>query len=130
MLNELSYDWVDRGIGDRGAQTVSGFVTPDGNIACDFSDGVSCTVYDHQYTDGCDGNEGTTYSMTVNGAEMDCDSHVGDAGDRETMPHDEIGTDGFIECASLDDRVSCYSALNPAVGFEISDIGHYTYGSG
>ncbi|WP_147105131.1 hypothetical protein [Nesterenkonia populi] len=127
-LNEISYDWVDRGVGDRGAQTVSGFATPDGNIECDFSDGVTCTVYEHNYNDGCPGGEGTTYSMTVTGAEMDCDNLVEPDEGRESMPYDEIGTDGFIECASLEDRVSCYSALNPSIGFEISETGHYTYG--
>lgn len=123
-MDTVGTDWVNRSISISGAATMSSFVTPDGNIACEFGDGLRCTAYEHDYVapEGCD--DGTTYLMTVDAAaNLDCGNPVEDEGN-ETLGVDQAATDGFMACVSLDDRVSCYNALT-GNGFEISERGHY-----
>ncbi|WP_218221684.1 hypothetical protein [Nesterenkonia sp. Act20] len=123
-MDSVGTDWVNRSISISGAATMSSFVTPDGNIACEFGDGLRCTAYEHEYVapEGCD--EGTTYLMQVDAAAaLDCGNPVDDEGN-ETLGIDQAATDGFMACVSLDDRVSCYNALT-GNGFEISERGHY-----
>ncbi|MBE1523424.1 hypothetical protein [Nesterenkonia lutea] len=117
-------DWVNRSIPIGGAENMSSFVTPDGNIACEFDGGLRCTAYEHDYVApaGCD--EGTTYLMQVDAAaQLDCGNPVQEE-DYETLGVDQAASDGFMACVSLDDRVSCYNALS-GNGFEISERGHY-----
>ncbi len=123
-MDSVGTDWVNRSISISAATTMSSFVTPDGNIACEFGDGLRCTAYEHEYVapEGCD--DGTTYLMTVDAAaNLDCGNPVDDEGS-ETLGVDQAATDGFMACVSLDDRVSCYNALT-GNGFEISERGHY-----
>lgn len=123
-METVGTDWVNRSVSIAGASTMSSFVTPDGNIQCEFDGGLRCTAYEHEYQApaGCDA--GTTYLMEVDAAAaLDCSNPVADE-DRETLGVDQAATDGFMACVSLDDRVSCYNALTGA-GFEISERGHY-----
>lgn len=123
-METVGTDWVNRSVSIAGASTMSSFVTPDGNIQCEFDGGLRCTAYEHEYQApaGCDA--GTTYLMEVDAAAaLDCSNPVAEE-DRETLGVDQAATDGFMACVSLDDRVSCYNALTGA-GFEISERGHY-----
>lgn len=123
----ISTDWADQLVeAPSDAQEMSSFVTPDENIQCVLEDGVRCTVFEHEYAapEGCE--EGTTYSMQVDGDPgPDCENPVPDE-DRDTLDHDETATDGFLACVSLEDRVSCFNTLT-GEGFEMSERGHYPY---
>lgn len=127
LLTEVGTDWVNRSIGLGGAQEMDGFVTPNGNIQCEFSDGVRCTAYQHSYAApaGCSG--GTTYRMQVDGgtAGPHCEDPV-ERTDRQTLSVNSSATDGFLVCISMSDRVSCYNSVTGG-GFEISERGHYPY---
>ena len=122
ILNTVGTDWADREVGLRGAEQMSGFSAQDGNVECEFDDGVTCTVYQTSPA-LCD--EGTTYTMTVQGVDVDCDAQL-DRGGRETLSVDSSATDGFLVCTELSDRVTCYNSIDP-FGFEMSNTGNYAY---
>ncbi|RJN33004.1 hypothetical protein [Nesterenkonia natronophila] len=122
MLTSVGTDWVDREVGLRGAEQMSGFSAQDGNVECDFDDGVTCTVYQ---TSPALCEEGTTYTMTVDGVDVDCDAQL-DRGGRDTLSVDSSATDGFLVCTEMSDRVSCYNSIDP-FGFEMSNTGNYAY---
>ncbi|NDK33156.1 variant leucine-rich repeat-containing protein [Nesterenkonia haasae] len=122
MLTSVGTQWVDREIELRGAEQMSGFSAQNGNVECEFDDGVTCTVYQTN-PQLCD--EGTTYTMTVDGVDVDCDAHI-EPGGRETLNLDENATDGFLVCMEMSDRVTCYNSIDP-FGFEISNTGNYSY---
>lgn len=123
-LNTVGTDWVTRSINDlRGAEQVSSFTAQGGNVECEFSDGLTCTVYS-TVVEPCD--EGATYRMTVEGVEVDCGAHL-ESGDREeSLSADEAATDGFLVCQELSDRLTCFNTLE-LFGFEMSNTGHYTW---
>lgn len=124
-LTALGTGWVDRQIGLGGAEEMDGFSMHDGNIQCEFGDGVRCTVFDatHSAPSGCE--DATTYRMQVDGGpgEPDCDNPVEEQ-DRPSLGSNELATDGFIACINVSNRVSCYNSLD-GTGFELSEIGHY-----
>lgn len=124
-LDEVGVDWADVAFEASGAQTMDSFVTPDGNIHCEWDEGVRCTVMDFDYDppSGCE--DATTYSLTVDDAGTACDDPVTEDDDRETLDHDQTAAIGVLACVSLDDRVSCYSMVDGS-GFEVSEGGHYT----
>jgi hypothetical protein len=122
MLTSVGTDWVDREVGLRGAEQMSGFSAQDGNVECEFDDGVTCTVYQ---TNPALCDEGTTYTMTVGGVDVDCDAQL-DRGGRDTLSVDSSATDGFLVCTEMSDRVSCYNSIDP-FGFEMSNTGNYAY---
>ena len=43
--DDVGTDWVDRSVSVAGASDMRSFITPDGNIACDFDGGLRCTAY-------------------------------------------------------------------------------------
>lgn len=122
MLTTVGTDWVNREIELRGAEQMSGFSAQDGNVECEFNDGVTCTVYQTSPA-LCD--EGTTYTMTVDGVDVDCDAHL-EPGGRDTLSVDDNATDGFLVCMEMSDRVTCYNSIDP-FGFEMSNTGNYSY---
>lgn len=123
-MMQVSTGWADdsRSVGLRGADQVSGFSAQDGNVECEFDDGLTCTVYSTT-PELCD--EGATYRMTLDGVDVDCDAHL-ESGGRETLSVDDWATDGFMVCGELSDRVTCYNSLE-LFGFEISNTGNYSY---
>lgn len=121
-LTTVGTDWADRAVDLRGADVVSGFSAQDGNVVCEFDDGLTCTVYDTS-PELCD--EGATYRMTVDGVDVDCDAHL-ESSDAETLSEDDSATDGFLVCTEMSDRLSCYNSLEP-FGFEVSSTGNYSY---
>ena len=121
-LTTVGTDWADRAVELGGAEVMDGFSAQGGNVECEFGDGLTCTVYDTN-PEHCD--EGATYRMTVDGVDVDCDAHL-EPGDRETLSEDDSATDGFLVCAEMSDRVSCYNSIDP-FGFEMSSTGNYDY---
>ncbi|GFZ84492.1 variant leucine-rich repeat-containing protein [Nesterenkonia alkaliphila] len=123
-LSTVGTDWVTRGINDlRGAEEVSSFTAQGGNVECEFSDGVTCTVYSTT-VEPCD--EGATYRMTVEGVEVDCGAHL-EPGEREqSLSENDAATDGFLVCQELSDRLTCFNTVE-VFGFEMSNTGHYTW---
>lgn len=121
-MDSVGTDWVDRVAGLRGADTMSGFTAQDGNVECEFDEGVVCTVYN---TNPQQCEIGATYRMTVDGVELDCDAQL-DADDRDTLSVDDSATDGFLVCTEMSDRVSCYNTVE-LFGFEMSSTGNYPY---
>lgn len=125
-LDEVGIGWADTAFDAPDAQTMDSFVTPDGNVLCEWEDGVRCTVLDFEYTppSGCE--DATTYSLTVDGAGTACDDPVEESADLEPLDHDQAAAIGVLACLSLEDRVSCYNMIDGS-GFELSERGHYTY---
>lgn len=121
-MDSVGTDWVDRAAGLRGADTMSGFTAQDGNVECEFDDGVVCTVYN---TNPQQCETGATYRMTLDGVELDCDAQL-EAEDRDTLSVDDSATDGFLVCTEMSDRVSCYNSVE-LFGFEMSSTGNYPY---
>ncbi|WP_300343916.1 hypothetical protein [Nesterenkonia sp.] len=125
-LTAVGTDWVNRYMPAGDAEQMSSFEIHDGNIQCEFDDGLRCTVYDHNYAapEGCE--DGTTYRMQVDGggAEVDCDNPVEEA-DREALAEESSATDGFLVCLNTSNRISCYNSVDGS-GFELSETGHYS----
>ncbi|GAA1808271.1 variant leucine-rich repeat-containing protein [Nesterenkonia flava] len=126
LMQTVGTDWVNQQMSTSGAQTMSGFVTPDGNAACEFADGLRCTVFEQTSAAPAGCGSGATFHMPVDAsASLDCDNHPIDDSDFDTLGYNQSATDGFAACVSLDDRISCFNALN-AQGFEMSERDHYT----
>ncbi|WP_150463040.1 variant leucine-rich repeat-containing protein [Nesterenkonia ebinurensis] len=123
-LTAVGTDWVTRGINDmRGAEQISSFTAQGGNVECEFSDGLTCTVYSTT-AEPCD--EGATYRMTVQGAEVDCEAHLESGNREQTLSEGDAATDGFLVCQELSDRLTCFNTVE-VFGFEVSNTGHYTW---
>lgn len=129
LLSAVSTAWVNQTVATPdGAQTIDGFTAQDGDVVCEFTDGLRCTFYDQADSapGTCDGP--VTYRIQAGGgnAEPDCDNPVDQDSDYSVLSVDDAATDGFLACRSLEDRVSCFNTLN-ANGFEMSSTDDYAY---
>ena len=121
-MDSVGTEWADRAVGTRDAEPMSGFTAQGGNVECEFDDGVTCTVYNTN-PQLCD--TGSTYRMTVEGVELDCDAQLEPNG-QDTLSPESSATDGFLVCTEMGDRLSCYNSVDP-FGFEMSNTGNYAY---
>ncbi|HLR46186.1 MAG TPA: hypothetical protein VK092_03445, partial [Deinococcales bacterium] len=122
VMDSVGTEWADRAVGTRGAEPVGGFTAQDGNVECAFDDGLTCTVFDTT-PQLCE--DGSTYTMTVDGVDVDCDGQLESNG-YDTLAEGDSATDGFLVCTEMSDRLSCYNSLDP-FGFEMSNTGNYAY---
>lgn len=122
VMDSVGTDWVDRVADTRGAETMEGFTAQNGNVVCEFDEGVTCTVFT---TNPQQCATGATYRMTLDGVEVDCDAQL-ESEDRETLSVGSSATDGFLVCTEMSDRVSCYNTVE-LFGFEMSNTGNYPY---
>ncbi|NLS10937.1 hypothetical protein HGQ17_13225 [Nesterenkonia sp. MY13] len=127
-LTAVGTGWVDRYMGIEDAEETGAFQMHDGNIQCEFADGVTCTVYDHDFGSPDDCEDGVTYRMQADGeAEMDCAAYLEPDDERISLGDEQRATDGFLVCMNISNRVSCYNSIDGNF-FELSETGHH-YGS-
>jgi len=109
-IEAMGTSWIQVSFPAQGQQLTS-FASPDGNVLCELSTSLRCTVLQHSFAapEGC--TSGVTYAIEVAGAaEPDCDNPVSPAA-QPPLGYGQTASNAFFACSSFQSQMSCWNQL-------------------
>lgn len=109
-VEAMGTSWIQVSFPAQGQQLTS-FASPDGNVLCELSTSLRCTVLQHSFAapEGC--TSGVTYAIEVAGAaEPDCDNPVSPAA-QPPLGYGQTASNAFFACSSFQSQMSCWNQL-------------------
>ena len=109
-IEAMGSSWIQVSFPAQGQQLTS-FASPDGNVLCELSTSLRCTVQQHSFAapEGC--TSGVTYAIEVAGAaEPDCENPVAPAA-QPPLGYGQTASNAFFACSSFQSQMSCWNQL-------------------
>lgn len=126
-VSAMGTDWFDVAFPAGGAQELTRFMGPSGNVVCDIGEDLHCRVLEHSFAapEGCE--DGTTYRIRVDESpQPDCDNPVDAEGETPVLLYGDTAANGFFACTSFRSQMSCWNQLT-GEGFNLSSTRNSTY---
>lgn len=108
----LGTDWLTMDYDAPGAQELTLFSSPTGNVLCEMGDELTCTVLEHTFEapDGCE--DGATYAIRLDeSASPDCDNPVSTDEQSQVLAYGETAGNEYFACTSYQSQMSCWNKL-------------------